>query len=203
MNYVLRNFNAFFVLCFLPSLVLGQKNINIIDSLVTNIIEKEVLRNVSNISDTIVFKYSGEVPEEINYLYHIAGNLLDLNSFKVYRNYSQELSFQGIVLEISKFSIEIHYQALKRKGQVARTVNISLQGQMFQIKTGEIIRPIRKGNAYRDEITVDQIAALENSPYKFTRGSYKQYSTWETTIEPLLIVTSVAVMVFLFFMLRT
>jgi len=200
---VLFIFITFFMIFFLPSLGLGQSNIDIIDSMVTNIINQEIMRYKSNLSDSIILKYSEGTQEEIDYLYIIAGNILAKNSFKVYRNYSQESTFQGMVFEVSKFTIGIVYSGRDKTDKLTRTINITLIAQLFHSKTGEIIRPINVEKLHRAEILREQIDGLERSAYQFTQGVRIQYTTWERVIEPLLIISSVAVMIFLLYTLRT
>ena len=44
---------------------------------------------------------------------------------------------------------------------------------------------------------------LEKSPYKFTKGKTKELSMWEEIVEPVMVFSSVAVIVYLFFSVRS
>ena len=57
--------------------------------------------------------------------------------------------------------------------------------------------------SYTDVILYEDIEWLEQSVYEFTTGMKGNYSFWDKYFEPALAITSVAVMVYLFFTQRT
>jgi hypothetical protein len=188
--------------------MLGQRNIDIIDSLSAEIIEREVVAHKNMLPDSIFIKLISPDQENIDYLTIILGNVLTENSFNVYRNYYSGLSFQGVVLEITKFAVNLTYgqsgENIRRDDDyIGRNIVVHISGQIYNLETGEILKSVDGTNSYYDEIEYQQIDIIEKSPYSFTRGIKGEYSNWERWIEPVIVVASVAVSLFLFFTLRT
>lgn len=204
----LSNFYILLLLTAMSSIGMGRSNIDIIDSLTIAIIEDEVIAHNNSLSDSIIIKLVSPDQEDIDYLTIILGNVLSENSFNVYRNYSSGLSFQGIVLEVIKFAVEVTYtqssNARDRDQEyVNRKIVVGLAGQIYDVPTGKILKSVTGTRSYSDEIIYQDIEMLENSPYSFTRGKRGEYTHWEKWIEPVIVVTSVAVVAFLFFNIRT
>jgi hypothetical protein len=208
MKYDIRIFSALMLLTCIPTIILGQSNIDIIDSLSADIIEREVIAHKNILPDSIFIKLISPDQEKIDYLTIILGNVLTENSFNVYRNYYSGLSFQGVVLEITKFAVNLSYgqsgEDIERDNDyIGRNIVVQILGQIYNLETGRILKSVDGTNSYYDEIEYRQIDTIEKSPYSFTRGIKGEYSNWQSWIEPVIVVASVAVSVFLFFTLRT
>jgi hypothetical protein len=146
--------------------------------------------------------------EKSNYLKVLIGNLATKKSFKVFRNYNQTSSFQGLVLTITQFTTYVEYSKPFEKtffGEnfVSRRIETELRGQFYSARSDEIIKAIDKKTKYSDEIPYGIIADIENSGYSFSKGIREDYSFWEKIYEPVLVVASVGVVVYLFFTQRT
>ena len=208
MKVHLRNFFVLLILTAISSIGLGKSNIDIVDSLTIAIIDQEVVAHKATLSDSVIIKLVSPDQEDIDYLTIILGNALSENSFNVYRNYSSGLSFQGIVLEIIKFAVDVTYSRSPNdrdsdQEYVNRKIVVQLSGQIYDVPTTKILQAVNATKSYGDVVPYRDIKKLEKSPYSFTRGKRGEYTHWEKWIEPIIVVTAVAVAVFLFYTIRT
>jgi len=183
-------------------------NIEIIDSLVISSITEqiEVLQNEG--VDSIAIDVSGPGWEKSNYLIILIGNLATKKSFKVFRNYNATSSFQGLVLTINQFSTSIEYskpfeKSFLGKNYVTRRIETEVRGQFYLARTKEVKNFIDKKVNYTDDIPYGIIADVENINYGFSKGKREDYSFWDKIYEPILVIASVGVVVYLFFTQRT
>jgi hypothetical protein len=183
-------------------------NIDAIDSMVVISItdQFESLRNENN--DSIAFDVSNLDLEKRNYLKILIGNLAIEKSFKVFRNYNPTSSFQGLVLTISQFTTSIEYskpfeKSFLGKNYVNRRIETDLRGQFYSARTNEVKKIIDKKSQYNDDIPYSLISDVEYSNYKFSKGNREDYSFWDKIYEPVLVIASVATVVYLFFTQRT
>lgn len=196
-----------FIICSsLP--VRGQNNLDIIDSLTKKIIEDEVLNYKNEFPETLAIKIDFSNLETVEYLRVAIGNALRTNFLQVYRNYNTLSSFQDLVLEVVIFNVDIDYskpygKALFGDSFSKREIYVELIGQLFDAKSGEIKRKIEGKRKYIDEINYDLIDTFEQSNYHFTRGKRLGYTNWEKYLEPTIILTTVALVIYLFFSQRT
>ena len=183
-------------------------NIDAIDSLViTSIADQfESLRKEKN--DSMAIDMSDLEGEKRNYLNILIGNLAIEKSFKVFRNYNPSSSFQGLVLAINQFTTKIEYskpfeKSFLGKNYVNRRIETDLRGQIYSAKTKEVKKVIDNKSQYQDDIPYRLIPDVENSNYEFSKGNREDYSFWEKIYEPVLVIASVATVVYLFFTQRT
>jgi len=184
------------------------KNISIIDSLVISSIQEE-FEAINDVQmDSLAIDVSEIEWEKGNYLKVLVGNLATKKSFKVFRNYNPTSSFQGLVLIINQFTTRIEYskpfeKSFLGKNYITRNFEVELKGQFYSARTSEVIKAIEKETKYTDEPPYGDIVEIEKSAYSFTKGKREDYSFWEKIYEPVLVVASVGVVVYLFFIQRT
>ncbi|TFG95628.1 MAG: hypothetical protein E4H13_13145 [Calditrichales bacterium] len=109
---------------------------------------------------------------------------------------------------ISVFNPEIKYSEPFEKtffgrNFVKRQITVEVSGQIYSPLTSVVSQTINKSPRVVDEIAQGSIEDLERSAYRFTQGIKAGYSFWEKFYEPALAVTSVALIVYLFFTQRT
>jgi hypothetical protein len=207
MKYHLCNFTIFLILFFSDMYAGDQSNIVVIDSLSGEII-RENLQNASLAAgDTVALQIDLEDSREAVYWRNLLGDILAEKSLTVFRNYNQLASFHGWVIEIARFRVTIVYSDPYSNGLfgeefTGRTVQVFLRGQLYDAQSGRIYASIDTAGVFSDEIGYGSVAEKEISDYGFTHGSRQGYSLWEVYLEPILVVSSVAVVVLLFFTQR-
>jgi hypothetical protein len=183
-------------------------NIGIIDSLILINIQQNFDALTSETEDSLAVDVSELEREKSNYLKVLIGNLASENSFKVFRNYNPTSSFQGLVLTINQFTSKVGYskpytKSFLGKDYVARRFDIELRGQLYSARTNEILKAIDLEIEYADEIPYAIITEIEDPNYSFSKGKREDYTFWEKIYEPILVIASVGVVVYLFFTQRT
>jgi hypothetical protein len=183
-------------------------NIDVIDSLIITNIKGNIDALKFENSDTLAIDVSELDWEKSSYLKILVGNLAAENSFKVFRNYNSSSSFQGLVLTINQFISKIEYskpydKSFLGKNFVSRKFELELKGQIYSARTDEVIKAIDKDIKYTDEIPYGIIADIEDANYSFSQGKREDFTFWEKIYEPILVIASVGVVVYLFFTQRT
>lgn len=201
-------FLIFLVLLCRKNVAAEINNIDIIDSLVVSSIEVQFETIQIDGVDSLAIDVSGLEWEKSNYLKILIGNLASEKSFKVFRNYNPTSSFQGLVLTISQFAASIEYskpfeKSFLGKNYVTRRIETEVTGQFYLASTEEVIKVINKKTLYADEIPYGIVTEIENVNYGFSKGKREDYSFWEKIYEPVLVIASVGVVVYLFFTQRT
>lgn len=207
MKYHLCNFTTFLILFFSGLKAGDQTNIAVIDSLSGEIIRENLQRTSIGTGDTVALQIDLEDNREVVYWRNLLGDLLTEKSLTVFRNYNQLPSFHGLVIEIARFGVTIvysepHSDGLFGEEVTGRTVQVFLQGQLYDAQSGRIYAAIDTVGVFNDEIGYDSVAEKEISDYGFTHGNRQSYSWWEVYLEPILVVSSVITVVLLFFTQR-
>ncbi len=208
MKILLSLFIIFFYVFNDETIVSNTSNISIIDSLTISLIVGDLKSLQSDNEDSLAIDASGLDREVGGYLKVLLGNIATEKSFKVFRNYNSASSFQGLVLVFHLFDIGIEYSepfenAFLGENYVNRKISIELKGQIYSARSDIIKAALDKEISYTDVILYEDIEWLEHSVYEFTTGMRRNYSFWDKYFEPALAITSVAVMVYLFFTQRT
>ena len=201
-------FLIFLVLFSRKSFAGELSNIDVIDSLVVFAITEQFESIRTDGADSIAIDVSGLEWEKSNYLKIVIGNLATKKSFKVFRNYNPTSSFQGLVLTINQFTTSIEYskpfeKSFLGKNFVTRRIETEITGQFYSARTDEVKKVIDKKTHYKDDIPYGMVAEIENVNYGFSKGKREDYSFWEKIYEPVLVIASVGVVVYLFFTQRT
>jgi hypothetical protein len=185
-----------------------RTNLQIADSLTIEVLTEHLPVIDVDHSDSLALDVSQLEPEIQNYLRVLLGNWFLQNSFQVFRNYNTGSSFQGMVLEINKYNLEVVYskpyeKSLLGADYVQRQVSLDLSGQFYLAGKQEVQSAVRKTEIYTDEIPYTEINRVDESTFPFVKGKRTDYSLWDKLYEPVLTVTSVAILVYLFFSRRT
>jgi len=201
-------FLIFLVLLCRRNVAAEINNIDIIDSLVVSSIDEQFETIQNDGVDSLAIDVSGLDWEKSNYLKILIGNLASEKSFKVFRNYIPTSSFQGLVLTINQFTASIEYskpfeKSFLGKNYVTRRIETEVIGQIYLARTEEVKKVINKKTLYADDIPYGIVTEIENVNYGFSRGKREDYSFWEKIYEPVLVIASVGVVVYLFFTQRT
>lgn len=202
-KFLLGKFIIYFICTFSWSALSAQNNISVIDSLIGEIITEEVLNPENIIGDSLTVFSPDSVSRLIRYTEFTLTNMLQNSGFKVYRNSIGT----GNVLEIAHVSVSIKYSepysnSFFSKDLSKRDIVLKFIGQIRSRPSGQVVKSITSENYFSDEINYNNIEELEASSYSFTQGERQRYSGWDRIIEPAIIITSVVVLVLLFFTQR-
>ena len=199
----LGKFIIYFICTFSVVALSAQNNISVIDSLIDEIITEEVLNSENMIRDTLTVFSPDSVSRLTRYTEIAMTNKLQSSGFKVYRNSIRN----GFVLEIAHVSVSIKYSepytnSFFGKDLSKRDIVLKFIGQIRFGPSGQVVKSISSEKIFSDEINYNNIEELETSSYSFTQGERQKYSGWDKIIEPAIIVTSVVVIILLFFTQR-
>ena len=199
----LGKFIIYFICTFSVVALSAQNNISVIDSLIGEIITEEVLNTGNTIGDTLTVFSPDSVSGLTRYTEFTLTNKLQSSGFKVYRNSIRD----GYVLEIAHVSVSIKYSepysnSFFSKDLSKRDIVFNFIGQIRFGPSGQVVKSITSVKFFSDEINYNNIEELETSSYSFTQGERRKYSGWDRIIEPAIIITSVVVIVLLFFTQR-
>jgi hypothetical protein len=180
-----------------------QTNLAVTDTLIERIVDEDLANPMLQKGDTLAIILPVGNEALVRYTGLTMANMLKEKGLEVYRN---KIS-QGYLFEIGRIALSIAYgdpysSGLFGSDLAQRKITMNLIGQIRQEPSGKIIKSINSTKIYSDEIIYDQIEELEASSYSFTQGTRQRYSTWDTIVEPALIITSVVVVVLLFFTQR-
>jgi hypothetical protein len=208
MRFFIILFVTFLLILYGENYAEERNNLEVIDSLVIDNITGDIDVLKSEHSDTLAIQVSELNWEKSNYLKILIGNLAAEKSFKVFRNYNSSSSFQGLVLTINQFKTKIEYskpynKSFLGRNFVARKFVLEINGQIYSAQTEEVINAIEKNIEYTDEIPYGNIGDIEDANYLFSKGKREDYTFWEKVYEPILVIASVGVVVYLFFTQRT
>ncbi len=185
-----------------------ESNISVIDSVVTAIILDNLIDVGREYSDSLAIDLAMLGFEKENYLKVIIGNLATEKSFRVVRNYNQGSSFQGLVLTIDQFNVHVEYskpfeKSLLGESYVGREITTEMRGQLYLKRSALILAAIDENIKLSDEVPSAEITRIENTNYSFSQGERKDYSFWDKVFEPVMVVSAVAIIVYLFYTQRT
>jgi len=195
----------FYSLLALIFIVYGQSKttFEVIDSLTLNIIEEQLADITRNAEDSIVIDVATLSTEKGEYLYTILGNLFIDKEWIVYRNFNQNKAFQGKVLKLSRFQVNMWYTEQNSEiNEVQRNSYVSIKGQLFHGLSGHILKDFSGERRHRDYVARQQFEFEENELDYYIIEKRQNLAFWDKIIEPALVITTAAVIVYLLFSQR-
>jgi hypothetical protein len=195
------------LLCGCPLPAQQKKNIEVMDSLVTALFDQAEGPLSAAAGDTMYLVIEGAAGTYVNYLAVRLGNYFREKHFVVFRNNEPAISFDGIILIINNFTGGIEYSPPYSKRFlgtrfVRREVTVKIQGQILKGKRREITAAIDRTEKFQDEVPAARLTELESPGFPFTTGQPQGYSRWTAVVEPILAVTVVSVIIYLFYVQR-
>jgi hypothetical protein len=177
--------------------------LKVIDSLTLNIIEEQLADITRNAEDSIVIDVGALTSEKGEYLYTILGNLFMDKEWIVYRNFNQSKAFQGKVLKLSRFQVNMWYldQNSDLK-QVLRHFYVDIKGQLFSGFSGHILKAFSGERAHRDYVDRQQFEYEQGNLDYYIIEQRQNMTFWDKIIEPALVIATAGVVVYLFFSQR-
>ncbi len=109
---------------------------------------------------------------------------------------------------ITEFDVHIHYRpgALNWIGMspdVFRTIKVLCSGRIEEASTGKVLSVFRSTHTYRSKIKKKILSRLGKTAYPFIQGQWQAYSPWEKYLEPVVAISSVLIVIYLFFSVRS
>ncbi len=132
---------------------------------------------------------------EFSYFQNKLINELVKNNIRIDDN-----SLVTIKLNIEDFQI----QYIESKDELTRIIDLNAT-LYFLEKNGEIKLLDKLNTSYKDQLSVEDVSAVENSLFPFTQGNKPKpkKSFFDEIIEPVIIVSTAIITVVLFFSVRT
>jgi len=201
----LKLYMKFTILSALFLSVYGQRMsvFEVADSLTISIMEDQLAAVVRNEQDSIAIDVAALSPEKGEYLFTILGNMLIEKDWIVYRNFSQNRAFQGKVIKFSRFQVNRWYSELESDSRnVERYCSVDIKGQLFNGLSGNILKSFSGKKEDHHRINIKEME-MERKQSETSIIEQKQNLTvWDKIIEPALVASSAAIIIFLFFTQR-
>ena len=89
------------------------------------------------------------------------------------------------------------------KKYVNRSVKVSMQAQVIESETGNVLLSRHFTDEFHDTVVVDNVNLLEDENIPMTRAKLPDESLIDRFIEPIVIIGATGVAVFLFFHIRS
>ena len=133
-----------------------------------------------------------------------------LNLFAHYFNKKKitvSLDSAAYKIVFENFDIITEYQETKKgmlglSSKVKRRIFFNVDGFLVDNEVMDIIDTIQFHSIYNDVIKTSDLNLIENSKYEFCCGKMISASSWTKYIEPGIVITSIAGLVFLLFTMR-
>ncbi len=103
-------------------------------------------------------------------------------------------------------AIVAYHEDLKRltgfSEELTRQIDMELRGWIITKSDSKVVNSFSIQKHHNDLVSKNQLDEIEKSPYKFTKGSLITKSLWTRYLEPLIIVSAVSTIIYLFFSVR-
>jgi len=207
MKLLLSNFVFYIIYLLLVDTVTAQDNLMIFDSLLIEIIEEEIIIPGADLGDTVIINQPSGSDNFMNYSAIVISNYLQNNGYRVYRNRSDFSSSNSTLLELAAIRVKTEYsepysESIVGRDYCQRKITVNLKAQMSNPASGEVFQSLDTEKIYTDEIKYNNIEELEASSYRFTEGKRQDHSGWDKFIEPALVISTVVIVILLFFTQR-
>ncbi len=177
-------------------------NLTILNNMASTVVQK-VIDKLSPDSSASVLIHSQSLQHIGNWWLEnwFVKNLSQQGLSKIYIN--QMDSSTMLVVEFQILDLGVKYLSTDKKKLVERRFNLSLAVRTFERSSG-LIRFVDKiREEYADSIQIKDVSRLENRDYDFTQANLPEKKGLKKLIEPLIVITTTAGIIYLFFCLRS
>ena len=209
-KYAIPNLNAvkiiyYFLGIFLfPVLLSASNNVNNLQWIENNLVtifDSVNVSGYSNLANT-EFEFGSVYGDKFGFIESQLIKYFDAN--KTSGAHQQD----STLLRIELFDTGIVYEQkstgfLNLETEYIRKNKITLTGWLENKKNHEILLSLDVNKTFSELLNTDNFSELEESPYSFTIGTTTELSLWQEVLEPVMVVTSVAVIVYLFYTVRS
>ncbi len=211
MQNILRNINCVIVnVVFLSSISFSQiiventqkSNYEIFQMLSSNLADSLIYQNGLKQGDSITFGMIS-TPNDWFVEHQIIRTLQDNNIIDVpllASGTGSQMQIEGAVSRLFVTYSDIYRDGFLGNKKVSRTIGIELSGKIIVQNNKKVIQPIY--TTYKDTVLFSSISSLEEQNIPATKGIIPDDSIIERLIIPSVVVSTVAVITYLFFTLR-
>ena len=204
-KYLLVRFTKLLMIC---PLFLFQTDQQPIDNLtiLTNMASKaaqKIIDRISPDSSASIFVRSQSQHQTGRWLIEngLVKNLYQRGIPKIYLE-SQD-STNTIVTEFQILNLGVKYLPTKKKDLIERQFQIRLIVRVCEGLSGLVKFVDEFNEAYTDSVHVTDVTQIENENYSFTQANLPEKKGVKKYIEPLIVMTTTAGIIYLFFILRS
>jgi len=199
-----KNVNFIVGLFFFPFLIIASENVNNltwIENNLNSIFDSLGIAEYSDIRNTEL-EFGNVSGEKFGFLKN------QLISYLNSKSADSLLKNDSVLIRIEQFDIDVVYLEnsqgfLNLETETVRKNDIKLAGWLESKTDHSVKKSLNVNKVFSEKLTTDNISELEQSPYRFTYGKTEEFSLWKSTIEPVMVFASVAVIVYLFFSVRS
>ena len=200
----MKIFNFIQGLFFIPFLILASENEN-------NLTWIE--NNLNSVLDSLqIAKYADLEHSELN-LSNVKGEKYGFLKNHLIKYLSgvatgHQRAADSVVIQIEQFDVAIVYEQssqgfLDLETETIRKNRILLSGWLETKSENPLIVSLNTKKTFSEKLATDNIRQLEESPYSFTKGMLTEASLWVNVVEPVMVSSAVAFLVYLFFSVRS
>lgn len=118
------------------------------------------------------------------------------------------VNLDSILFRIEQFDTRLVYQQsstgfLNLGTEYTRENIVILSGWLEDKSENRILRSLNIKKTFSEKLGSENFTELEQSPYNFTKGEKEELSIWAEIVEPALVISSVGIIVYLFFSVRS
>lgn len=204
-KYLLGRLPKLFLVCplfFIQSNQLPVDNLTILEKLASSMVNK-VIDQLSPDSTASLSVQSKGQNQEGNWLIEnmFAKNLIRRGVSDLYIN--QQNIDTDLVIEFNLLDLGVRYSSIQKNKLVQRNFKVGLSIRALDGSSGLVKFVDELHDQYADSVEVKNIKNLENRDFSFTQASVPQKEGFKKYIEPLIVITTTAGVVYLFYRLRS
>ncbi len=204
-KYLVRNASKLFIISPLFLIQTGHRpvdNLTILNNMVSSV-SQQIISRLSPDSSASVLIRSQSQQRTDNWLIEngLAKKLFENGISKIYIDKNDSTS--NFVIEYQLVSLGVDYHSTDKKDLIERQFKLDLTVRALEGSLG-LVKFVHEFNeAYADSVNLIDVGRIENKDLPFTRADLPEEQGLKKFIEPFIVMTTSAVIIFLFFRLRS
>jgi len=204
-KYLLGRLPKLFLVCPLFYMQSGQQpvdNLTIFDNLASKMVNRVIDQLAPDSTASFLVQSLGQSRAGNWWIESLfAKDLVKRGVSNLYIN--QQNVETDFVIEFSLLDLGVRYSSANRNKLVKRNFKVKLAIRAIDESTGLVKFIDEVQDQYADSVQIKDVKYLENTDYSFTQASIPQKKGLKKYIEPLIVITTTAGVVYLFFQLRS
>jgi len=204
-KYFLGRFSGLFLVCPLYFMQTSQQpvdNLTILNNLASTVIQK-IVDQLSPDSSASLLIYSQSQKQPGNWWLEnwFVKNLYQRGVSKIQLN--EQNSENDLIIEFKILTLGVQYLRTEKKNLIGRQCNLSLAVRATEGSSGLVKFSDEFIEQYADSVLIRDVSIVENKYFSFTQASLPERFGFKKFIEPLIVLSTTAGVVYLFFRLRS